>query len=468
MWGFQLKKNLKCNLRIFLKKRNVVKDDLMLNKALIGARSFAFWGKDFLRGSITRRALKEIESINKLDSENPKVKMHQETALKSLLTLASETTNFYKEFNGFEFNNYPIINKNTIKDKQNDFISNKYSKNSLVTMSTSGSTGTPFVCYQNIDKKRRVTAEVIYYSGKAGYSVGQNLIYLRAITEKSKKSKALQWVQNEALIDISNLDDNRIEKILGEIESASKYGSMMLAYASTYDALKDYINRYGNSKVGKSKISGIVSGSEMLFDETRGLMSKVFNCNCYSRYSNQENGIIGQDDSENNNVFLLNEADYIIEILKVDADETVINGEIGRIVITDLYNYAMPMVRYDTGDIGSITYVEKNGIRKRAITNFGGRKVDVVFDCYGNRLSPHSITNKFWSFPEIQQYQFIQETEKEYTVKINVNEKFNREQELKDELFKLLGFEASIVISHVKEIPITASGKRKYIINNYQ
>ncbi len=149
----------------------------------------------------------------------------------------------------------------------------------------------------------------------------------------------------------------------------------------------------------------------------------------------------------------------------MDADEPAVEGQVGRIVITDLYNYAMPMIRYDTGDIGSITYVERNGVKKKAITNFGGRRVDVVYDCHGKRLSPHSITNAFWSFREIWQFQFIQESETQYTVKINVTDEFERRREMEALLLRLLGSEAEITIELVDDIPVLASGKRKYIAN---
>lgn len=107
------------------------------------------------------------------------------------------------------------------------------------------------------------------------------------------------------------------------------------------------------------------------------------------------------------------------------------------------------------------------GISKKAITNFGGRKIDVVYDCYGNRLSPHVISNNFWSFPEIKQYQFIQETKNEYVVKINVDGLFNREHELKAILINLFGLDAIITIQRVNEIPVMSSRKRKYVINKF-
>lgn len=409
-----------------------------------------------------KNAYRELKTFDAMDSRSAKLAEHQQSALRNLLQHAVNTTRFYGNIRGSCLSDFPVINKNIIREQQDRFMSSKYDKTELVTMATSGSTGTPFICYQNRGKKKRVNAEVIFYSEKAGYSVGSNLIYLRAITAESHKSRLHQQIQNETLLDISNLDDEHIERLLGDIEKASRIGSMMLAYASTYDALKDYFRRKGHSAVGSSKIHGLVSSSEMLFDDTRDAMSEAFNCRCFSRYSNQENGIIGQDDTENN-TFILNEAHYIVEVLKMDADEPTTEGQVGRIVITDLYNYAMPMIRYDTGDIGSITYVQRNSVKKKAIANFGGRRVDVVYDCHGKRLSPHSIGNAFWSFPEIHQWQFVQESKTQYTIKINIKGKFERRSKVQAMLLRLLGDEAEITIEFVDDIPVLASGKRKYI-----
>ncbi|MBR7046864.1 MAG: hypothetical protein IKI43_00645, partial [Campylobacter sp.] len=70
---------------------------------------------------------------------------------------------------------FPVITKNDIKANQDSFLSNQYDKDKLIQMSTSGSTGTPFVTYQNAKKKKWVNAEVIYYSEKVGYRLGDNL-----------------------------------------------------------------------------------------------------------------------------------------------------------------------------------------------------------------------------------------------------------------------------------------------------
>jgi len=428
-------------------------------------RNRLFWFLDAVKGGTIRKAYQELKTFDAADSGSSVLAEHQKSALQMLLPHAINTTKFYEKIQSARLSEFPIVDKNIIRSQQKDFMSNMYDRSDLFTMTTSGSTGTPFLCYQNISKKNRVNAEVIYYSEKAGYSVGGNLIYLRAITKENYKSKLHQWIQNETLLDICNLDDQRIENILLKINEDSNSSSMLLAYGSTFEALKDYFHRKGISSVLKSTVSGVVSGAEMLSDATRDTISKVFNCRCFSRYSNQENGIIGQDDMENN-VFIINETHYIVEIFKMDVNELAAEGEIGRIVITDLYNHAMPMIRYDTGDIGSIVYIERNGVNKKTITNFGGRRVDMVFDSYGNRLSPHKISNNFWSFPEIKQFQLIQESKIQYTLRLNVEGAFIRKNELKELLQRLLGDEAVLNIEMVEEIPVLASGKRKYIVNN--
>ena len=75
----------------------------------------------------------------------------------------------------------------------------------------------------------------------------------------------------------------------------------------------------------------------------------------------------------------------------------------------------------------------------------------MVFDCYGNRLSPYSIVINYESFPEIKQYQFIQENKIQYTVKINAEREFIRQAEMRAFLQSILGDKAVINIEMVEE-----------------
>ena len=52
--------------------------------------------------------------------------------------------------------------------------------------------------------------------------------------------------------------------------------------------------------------------------------------------------------------FIINNASYHIKFLKLDSDENADIGELSRIVVTDLFNYATPMIRHDTGDLAIV------------------------------------------------------------------------------------------------------------------
>ena len=436
----------------------------MLPYLLADIRGIVFWFFDWMNGAGVKKTYIELKNNDQTDSLSIEMAKHQETALQTLLAHAVQTTDYYRGYrtNKLKLTDFPVVDKTLIRKNQERFLSSDYKKDELTAMATSGSTGMPFVCYQDKEKKKRVSAEIIYYSGKVGYSVGKNLIILQAVADEGRKSILSQWIENVTVINVANIDDKHIEKLLAKISKISKNSSILLAYASTYDALSDYFKRRGLNY--DCNIDGMISSSELLFDDTRAMMEEAFKCKLVSRYSNQENGVIGQDYNENN-VFLINEGHYIVEVLEFSVDNTAEEGKIGRIVITDLYNYAMPMIRYDTGDIGSITFVEQNGIKKRAINNFSGRKIDLVFDSAGNPLSPHQISVTLRFFSELKQFQFIQEGNNKYLVRLKVDELFPRQDQLEVKLLRLLGDKAIINFEYVEVIPKLDSGKRNYIIN---
>ena len=428
-------------------------------------RSKVFWLLDGCKGGYIKQAYDDIKKMDETDSCDSRIKAYQDKVLYDLMKKACTETEFYRQYKGKAFDEFPIINKNTIRQNQENFLSNKYVKDNLIKMSTSGSTGTPFICYQNAGKKKRVNAEIIYYSEKVGYKLGENLSYIRTIVKQNKKSGWKQFVQNQTLINCMSLDDNGVKVMLDTIVKKSKYGKVtLLGYGSTYTAIKNYAKKCNIKCMEDAHVTGIISGSDMLFDETRDAISSLFQgVPVVSRYSNEENGVLGQDEGISN-VFTLNEADYIVEICDNNG-KPIDDGRLGHIVVTDLYNYAMPMIRYDTGDVGAINTFEINGRKKRCICNFSGRSVDVIYDTKGAALSPHVITNFMWSYPDVNQYQIIQKGKKSYIARMNLPDNFTKQEELEKLLYQLLGQDAELKIEMVNEIPVLASGKRRYVIN---
>lgn len=429
-------------------------------------RNIAFWSIDALRGGQVRKALGLIRKCEDGIWSDAEVMNYQKACLEKLLQHCKDTVPFYHDMQSLDLKEWPVMNKSLIKENQEKCFSSNFAKESLITMSTSGSTGTPFVCYQDAGKKRHVNAEVLYYNGKTGYKIGKKIIYFRSIVGEVEKSKLQQFLQNIVLVDCNNLSDEAIAHNLEIIKMESKgCGAMMMGYCSTLDAFRKYFDKYGYEKAEGCNITGIVGGSEMFQDVTRDGMIRAFGCKCFSRYANEENGFLGQDSTERN-VFLPNRANYYCEILKLDSDEPAEEGEVGRIIITDLYNYAMPMVRYDTGDVGAWVETEYQGKERRAIGNFGGRVVDMIFDTKGNLISPHAITNAMWEHQGIRQFQFVQKDAKEYLIRINPIQGIVPSQDaIMKTLYKYVGNDAVLRAEVVNEIPVLASGKRRYIVN---
>ncbi len=429
-------------------------------------RSKAFWWMDGFRGGRIRKYLDTLTKIEGSgDVSESDLAAYHKARLTELLEHCVRTVPAYSGLNPDSLDSWPVINKMTLKDGGDRYLSTAFNKEGLIPMSTSGSTGTPFTCLQNVDKKRHVNAEVLFYNGLTGFEIGRKIIYFRSVVSEVSKSRLQQFMQNINLIDCSDLSDEGIRTKIRQIKKLSRNGgAMILSYASTLDAFCRYFEKYGTAEAEGCRIYGIVSGSEMLKDSTRNVLAKAFGCKVVSRYANEENGFIGQDGIENN-VFAHNRAHYFVEILKFDSDNSVEPGEVGRIVLTDLYNYSMPMVRYDTGDVGAWREINVNGMVRLAIGDFGGRRVDMIYDTGGNILSPHSITNYMWEYNEVvRQFQFVQRDRDEYTLRLNLSKEFDTECLIAG-LHKIVGNDARIYVEKCDEIPVLASGKRRYIVN---
>jgi phenylacetate-CoA ligase len=345
------------------------------------------------------------------------------------------------------------------------FCSDKYKASELIPVVTSGSTGTPFKTYQDKNKKIRNYADTIYFAGIAGYKIGHRLLYLKIWAKQKMKNPVSYWLQNMKPVDVIKLDEKQIAGLIKEMETEnSTFG--ILGYSSALELVCQYLDKYHPQKV-KANVSSVITMSESLNEFTKASLEKYFGVPAVSRYSNLENGIIAQQETNGNLRFLVNTASYHIEILKIDTDAPAKEGELGRIIVTDLYNYAMPMIRYDTGDVGSLEQdASKPG--RLYLSKVEGRKLDMLYDTKGTIVSSYIMYKNMWQYTEIRQYQLIQNGEKEYLFKINVGETFERESQLVEEFKSYLGDDAVFQIEYVEEIPLLDSGKRRKLVNNYK
>ena len=350
------------------------------------------------------------------------------------------------------------MNKRTLNENYDKILVEAYKDKKTHKMHTSGSTGIPFTVVQNLEKRCRHIADLKYFGVLAGYQDGAPMCYLRA---KPTATPEEQAKQNIWQLDICNLSEENLTNYYHVM--VDKKCVSLIAYPSTLEtAVTFWAKKF---PVNQSSISSIISTSETLTTETREKLAAYFgkDVKICARYSNTENGVLGQETGKEGE-YLLNWASYYFEIFKLDSDEPAEEGELGRVVVTDLYNLAFPMIRYDTGDVAKMV-TPVNGFPY--FTELLGRRMDLIYDRKHEVVSPFLLCRTMRLAKGIEQWQFIQKTEKDYLIKIAVTEGHTAPSLTKEILeFKcVLGEDACISVEYVDEIPVMNSLKRKLIVS---
>jgi len=418
-------------------------------------RRKAFWALDCLRGNAIKKEYDNIKNYYNGYNNN-------QDALLQLLNHAKTTVPYYRNIKDADLICFPVLTKTDIKKNYEKFQSMEYVGVKKHCMQTSGSTGIPFKVVQDKRKRNRVLAELIYFNEILGQKIGQKFCFFRVWTEHDKTSKLTFFAKNEVPIDISHLDDNRMEELRTLLKKDKKIHEL-LGYASTHKRLLQYVTKMGDD-VNDFNIKLIVSGSEMMEPAVRRGLQKCFGCTVVSRYSNQENGVLGQQFDETER-YKINSASYYIELLNLDSDTPVEKGALGRVVVTDLFNFAMPLIRYDTGDLAreSMDSTEYNKI----FECIEGRRVNACYNTNGEMISPFVFDKAMEEFFELEQFQFIQEDRKQYRLIINDPKNRYKDLDFKPMIDKYFGSDANVNIERVDSIPCCDSNKFMQMICNY-
>ncbi|PKM51002.1 MAG: hypothetical protein CVV02_08700 [Firmicutes bacterium HGW-Firmicutes-7] len=422
-------------------------------------RKKVFWLVDYVRGGVVKKHYKDIKYM----CENNKFSKGKiEVRLTQLLTYATENVDMYKAYKNFKkLSDFPIVDKKIISDAGDGAFSRKFDKDNVVKMYTSGSSGTSFVSYQNIDKKNRVKAEVIYFGELCNYTIGDRNVYLRVWSEENKKSFISACMQNMIMIDITKLDEEILERIRKKLKSDKRI-KCILGYPSTYEILSTYCLEH-NDNPGMFNINTIISSAETLTNSTRRKLELLFGCKIVSRYANQENGILAQE-LKDKSIFVLNKGSYFFEFLKLNSDERANHGELARVVVTDLYNYEMPMIRYDTKDVA---VAGEDDVFGEVIVTIFGRREDQIYSVEGVPISIGTVDYDMQKYNYLDQYQVIQESESNYTLNVVGAEGVYKEEDLIVTMKDILGEGANITIMHMENIPRLKSGKYQLLVSNY-
>lgn len=381
----------------------------------------------------------------------------------ALLDHSSNSVSFYSGYKKIRsLEEFPVIQKTDFKHNYDAMISTYFDREKLFTATTSGSYGTPTKYLMTIDKYWRRFAEIVYFNRWAGYEIGMR----HALTRTIPKSKFKRLLENEIIIYPANIDEGWLADKWSLLNKHKP--SFLISYPSILMAMAGYILRNQLEDITKY-IKGIVSISEPLLDEDRRIIENAFGCLVLGRYSCEEFGVLAHECLLERK-YHLNSASYKIEILALDGDRPVMPGESGRVIVTDLFSHAMPLIRYDTGDVAVLGKDCPCGLRTPVLERIEGRQTEIIYDTKGRMVSPLAMVTPIARTIEgIFQFQFIQKGQKKYCLKIVPMRTYpyDRAFLIKEKLLTVLGPEAEIDFEYLDSIKPLPSGKRPYIINNY-
>ena len=424
-------------------------------------RKILFFLVDFLNKKSLTKEYSNVAILNSayLDKFNVD---YRNDLLKKLLEHAYETVPFYKnekqKLNSLE--DFPLINKNTIRDNFELFKSSSYLTKNVFLVSTSGSTGVPFTVLQDKRKQLRNKADVLFYAKKANYDLGDKLFYIKIWSKKGFLFNIKNYIKNLFPFSVYDLTKEEIPKLIEKIKN-TKEDSCIMAYSSSIRIICNYLDSIHSDSIN-SNLKSIITISERLDSNTKERAQHYFKCPVYSRYSNNENGILAQQDIYSDK-FSINWASYFIEILDLNSNVSAPYGKPGRVVVTDLFNYAMPLIRYDTGDV-AIMDIDENDVP--CLQRVEGRVLDVIYNTNGNMVSSH-LAYHLCKYGNFKQFQLAQLAKKEYRIQLNTETPVVNQETMLEEFKGYLGTDAIIKVEYVDDIPILASGKRREVANFY-
>jgi len=296
----------------------------------------------------------------------------------------------------------PLLTKECIREQGANLQSDDRHKRGAFPNSSGGSTGKPVVFVQ--DKAfyaRSVIAAKFIYNEILGKKAGESEINLwgsvRDIRRGSlgAKQSVINFIYNRKFQNFFLVDDNKLKRFVDEINRRKP--ASMWAYVESIDLLAKFIRRNG---LAVHSPRFIVSTAGTLHSGIRDTVQEVFRCPVYNQYGSREFGAIA---------FETQDQDGLRGLPYLNYPEIVD----GRIVVTSLTNYSMPLLRYEIGDTADPWPGPQNiefGCRRKIFKAITGRVHSHFKTMNGELVHGLFFTHQFYFLNWVTQFQVVQES----------------------------------------------------------
>lgn len=432
---------------------------------------------------------KERQKSNRENWETLKTIQHNKFL--KLVEYAKKNSKFYahlyryiKVDSNLRVDSLPVINKDILMDNFDDFLTdNRIDRKELEEFLEDKN---------NIGKKFKDIFTVFYSAGTTGkkgifvnqewnYRIAPLIVRINAFSFLKPKRVAMITITDMPLVSLiwakswpKPLIKYEIisvkEPLTQIIDKLNSFKPKIIGTYSTFGGILAQERRAGTLKINIEKI---FLGGEPVTSELRENIREAFGGYPYNYYAASEIGTIAEDCESH----VLHVPIYSLILEVVDHNnEPLPPGKPGWAIITNLYNYTQPLIRYKMDDIIQFapdSYKCPCGLSLPVIEKIEGREKDMLYiEKSKNQyeiLSPQAFS---FSFPGIQKLQVIQEERNKLSIKIAPNSKTNKNiiEKTRNEVYKILQTKqlheiVKVNYEIVDDIPSEPSGKFKMVIS---
>lgn len=388
--------------------------------------------------------------------------------LKKLIIHSYESVPYYRqlfddnginprEFKIADFKRIPVLTKDIFRKEHNRLIATNVK--GKIMLKTGGSTGEPLRVYKDINCRAEDIASQYLAMEFSGYKFLEDKFVffiggsLGIDKEHNIARKMGDFIFNRITFPAFGLTKDNIgyyyRKILNKkCRYIFAYSSILYNFAS-YAAQK-------NLSFKKGDLKGVFSTAEILYPERREFIENVLKCKVYDFYGSVEVNCIASQ-CWNQNYHILSDCVYL------ETDDE-------NLIITDLKNYAQPIIRYKNAD--RVTQGARHekcecGLPYPLINKVMGRTGDLIYKTNREVISNSFFPHLFARLKSFQSFQIVQKTYDSLNLNLIKSDSFIIEEEelLISKLKEYMGENMQIVVNYVNEIPLTKSGKLRIVIS---
>lgn len=427
-------------------------------------------------GSRELAILKQLQRSERLSADE----LHslRVSRLREMLDHAARYVPFYRkrfsdagvgvaEFQDFcDLKRIPILTRRDLQDHLEELISTYFRREDLQENRTGGSTGTPVVFYHHRDRLESRQAATLRHNAWAGYHIGCRTAILWGHQGdltffKSFKARVRnKLIDRQLICDSGSFSEETLQQFVKDFKSSRP--EVILAYANSLALVVDYCLDH---KTTLPSPKSIITSAEVLTDASRLKIESFFGTKVFDRYGSRETSVIASE-CEAHAGLHINAENLFLEFLNANRD--ALDGETGEIVITDLGNFAFPLIRYQIGDLGAP--VEGSCSCGRTLPRMhvvAGRTTDFLLAPDGRKVSGAALTIYLAAkVPGIRQAQIVQREKATLIFNLVVDGSFDDASQalIRQKVNDFFGTQMSFKFNFVEGIPREKSGKYRFSI----